>query len=546
MKPELEPEELELILTTLKKFAQRRLDDSALLTFDKEERCPIEIIQELMGPEVGLHLAFIPTAYGGLGAGAMDIFQICETMASIDLGIATSLLGVALGTDPIRVGGTQEQKSHWMTQIAEEGWLVAYAVTEPSAGSDLAAIRTKAVPVVEDGKTVAYKISGNKQFITNGSIAQLYTVLAMTPGGPTFFAVERDTKGLEPGKTEEKHGIRASNTTTVSLDEVLVPVANLLGGTEGKGLSHAQQVFGYTRVMVASFGLGCGVAALKRAIAYGNERVQGGSLLAQKEAWTHKLIVPHAVALEASRAYIEDVSIRLDKGEPDLQVNGAIAKLVASESGNAAAEAAIQAHGGYGYIHEYMVEKIKRDARITCIYEGTSEILQRTIARDRWRLHLMTRGRYYHDIAERMNALHQKHADCGAGLAANACTAMAEIIELCREHRLSRNQHVLFSLGWLVTYAEVAVSFAQKAASAEPRTSKMTPESLNIMSRLWARKAAVQVTQGGLEILAGADALTAQSLRDFENKIELTKINDGLAGHLTDMNTIAKMITTMN
>jgi len=539
---EMNREELQMVLDTINSFAKRRLDTDFLLACDKEDRCPEEVIRELLGPEVGLHLAFIPTAYGGLGGGATDIFQISETVAGIDLGIATSLLGVSLGTDPIRVGGTPEQKAKWMGKVAEEGLVVAYAVTEPSAGSDLAHIKTKATPVIEDGRTVAYKISGNKQFITNGSIADLYTVLAVAPGGPSFFVVERGTPGLEPGPHEEKHGIRASNTAPLSLDEVQVPVENLLGGVEGQGLRQAAMVFGYTRVMVASFGLGAGVAALERAIAYGKERFQGGSLLCEKPGWTHKLIVPHAVALEAARAHIEMVAGRLDRGEDGLEVEGAIAKMTATEAGNAAAEAAIQAHGGYGYMHAYEVEKIKRDVRITCIYEGTTEICQRSIAQDRWRHHLMSQGGFYKQRATELEQVEVEAPGCGAALTARTARALAEIMEVSRQRRLTRNQHVLFTLGLLCARVEVAEALARKVASGDPGTSRLAPPVLAAASRVWARRVSQEVTGEGLAVLAGSGALGGQALHSFLELIAIDEIHQGLSGHLEDLDTIAQAL----
>jgi len=441
------------------------------------------------------------------------------------------------------VGGTDEQRARWLGRVAEEGLLVAYAVTEPSAGSDLASIRTRATPVERDGQTIAYRISGNKQFITNGGIASLYTVLAMAPGGPSFFVVERGTPGLEPGPHEHKHGIRASNTTPLTLDEVEVPADHLIGGVEGRGLAHAQEVFGFTRVMVAAFGMAGGQAAVDRAIAYGHERVQDGSPLTAKAGWTHKLIVPHATALQAARAFIEQLADRLDKGEPDLQTDGAIAKLVATEAGNAAAEAAVQAHGGYGYIHDYLVEKIKRDVRITCIYEGTSEILQRTIARDRWRHHLMSRGRYFLDRADGMEALAADHPDCGASAVARALRSLAETIEICRCSRLTRNQHVLFSLGWMIARTEVAEAFARKAASGDPDTSRLPADCLRAMSRLWARQVASQVTREGLEMIFGADALESAQLKDFETQLDLAGLHAEWAGNLSDMDAVAASLT---
>lgn len=540
---EMNNEDLELILSTLKGFAKRKLDPNVLLMFDRDEKCPEAIIRELMGPEVGIHLAFIPTAYGGLGGGVKDIFRISEVVAGLDLGIATSLLGVALGTDPLRVGGTEEQKSLWMRRVAEEGLVVAYAVTEPSAGSDLASIRCKATPVVENGKTVAYVLDGNKQFITNGGIADFYTVLAVAPGGPSFFVVEKGTEGFVPGPSEIKHGIRSSNTTPISLENVRVPVSNLIGAVEGQGLVQAQQVFGFTRVMVAAFGLGCGAAALAKAVLYGKERVQGGALLCDHAGWSHKLTVPHAVALEAARAYIEWVAGRLDGGEPGLEVEGAIAKMTASEAGNAAAEAAIQAHGGYGYIHAYQVEKFKRDVRITCIYEGTTEILQRTIARDRWRLHLQTKGEFYLNFVREMEELAGRAPESGAAVSAEAARALSEIFETCRVAHLTRNQHVLFTLGLLCARVEVAAAFARKAASGNPDTSRLPAATLSAMSRLWARRAAKEVISEGLSLVVGGRALCGPALREFEKRVHLERIHDELCGELDDLGEVARALT---
>jgi alkylation response protein AidB-like acyl-CoA dehydrogenase len=542
IQPEMDKEELDLVLSTIKSFAKKRLDIDTRLAFDREERCPEELIRELLGPDVGLHLAFIPTAYGGLGGGAMEIFQISELVAGIDLGIATSLLGVSLGTDPIRVGGTDEQKKHWMGQVAEKGLVVAYAVTEPSAGSDLAHIKTKATPVIEDGRTTAYLLNGNKQFITNGGIADLYTVLAVAPGGPSFFVVERGTKGFDPGPPEIKHGIRASNTTPISLEDVRVPAANLLGGIEGQGLRQAAMVFGYTRVMVASFGLGVGVIALERAIEYGKERYQGGSLLCEKPGWTHKLIVPHAVALEASRAHIEYVARRLDSGQEGLEVDGAVAKMTATESGNAAAEAAIQAHGGYGYINAYEVEKLKRDVRITCIYEGTTEICQRSIAQDRWRLHMMTKGANYKELAAELDRLEQKSPGCGAAPAARSARALAEIMEVCRTKRLTRNQHVLFTLGMLCAHLEVAAAFCRKVSAKDPGTSRYSLPALAAMSRLWSRQVSQEITSEGLGIIAGSGALAGSFLTSFVQLIEVDGIYQDLSGKLDDLGEVAREI----
>ena len=309
-------------------------------------------------------------------------------------------------------------------------------------------------------------LNGKKQWISNGGVADLYSVLALAPGGPSWFVVDRDTDGFTHGKHEDKHGIRLSNTAALFLDDVRVDADRLVGGVEGQGLVQAQQVFGYTRLMVAAFGLGAGWAALDRAIPYSQDRIQAGGPLSEKQGYTHKLVVPHVVRLEAARAVIEETAARLDGGEGSLNTEGAIAKYLASEAGNGAADAAIQALGGYGYTHEYLVEKIKRDVRITTIYEGTSEIMEMTIARDRWQLHLKTRGDHYHDEARNLESLHATHPTIGADVTALAHHALAELLESCRVARLTRHQHVLLRLGELVAVVEGAGASVRRAARA--------------------------------------------------------------------------------
>ena len=236
----LAPEMTDMVIQTLRQVVQRELPEEKRLELDRDDIFPIDLIRHLLSPEVGLHLIFLPEAAGGLGGGARDICRVSEEMAAADLGVATAFLAICLGTDPILVGGVQEQKDHWLRRIASEGLIVAYGVTEPEAGSNVAALKTVADPVKDEaGQVVAYRLNGVKQFITNGGVAQLYTILAKAPGGPSFFIVERDTPGLSVGKKEDKHGIRASNTTSVILEDVEVPASHLVGGEEGVGLKQA-------------------------------------------------------------------------------------------------------------------------------------------------------------------------------------------------------------------------------------------------------------------------------------------------------------------
>jgi len=535
----LDPGSLSLMLSAFQKYAGRKLPESKLLELDHNDEFPRKVLKELCDARVlGLHLLFIPEEYGGLGGGAYDIYRISEVMAGVDLGIATSVLATFLGTDPIAVGGTTEQKAHWMGRIAEEGLLVAYGATEPQAGSDLAALKTTAVPVVEDGTVAGYKVTGRKQWISNGGEADIYTVLALAPGGPTWFIVERGAEGFSQGKPEDKHGIRSSNTAALFLEDVFVPTDRLVGGVEGQGLIQAQAVFGYTRLMVAAFGLGAGWAALKRAIRYSQQRIQAGAPLSQKQGYTHKLIVPNAWRLEAARAYIEWTAERIDGGAGNLQTEGAVAKYAATEAGNRAAEDSIQALGGYGYAREYMVEKIKRDVRITTIYEGTSEILEWTISRDRWQQHLKTRGGYYLDWAGRSEALHARHADVGAGTAALALKALAFILERCRTERLTRNQHILFRLGELIAAAETAAIFAERAAEHPTQAIPLQTETLKAMARICSRDTALKIATDGLRWTTSAGSSPAAAA-DLSASLGLPEIYASQAGLLEDMDFVA-------
>ena len=542
MTSSIDAEMLAMTIDAVQRFAADTLPEKLILDLDADEEFPVGVVRDLCGEAIGVQLLFIPEEYGGMGGGAFDVYRVCETMARVDLGIATGVLATFLGSDPIRVGGTPEQQAHWMSRLAEEGLLMAYAATEPQAGSDLGALKTKAEPVGDNGTVKGYRISGAKQWISNGGFADLYSVLAMAPGGPSWFLVEAGTEGLSHGKPEDKHGIRDSNTAAVLLDNVYVPVDQLLGGVEGQGLVQAQRVFGYTRLMVAAFGLGCGWEAVDRAIEYSRERVQAGTPLAEKQGYTHKLIVPHVARLEGGRAFIEETAARIDAGEGSLNTEGAIAKYFSSEAGNAAAEDAIQALGGYGYTREYMVEKIKRDVRITTIYEGTSEILEMTIARDRWQWHLKTRGDYYHALARDMEQLHTRQPAVGAATSALALHALAELLEHCRTARLTRNQHVLFRLGELIAWVECAACLSRRAAQSienrleEKADTRFEPKTLGAVARVLARQAAAKIAGDGLSLVIGAGPTEPAGLADA---IGISALQQAQAGLLSDMDTVA-------
>ncbi len=544
----LDKETLEMTLAAITEFSTEKLPEKKLLQLDATDEFPVDIVRDMCGGSLGIQLLFIPEEFEGMGGGAFDVYRVCEEMARIDLGISTGVLATFLGSDPIVFGGTHEQKKRWLTRIAREGLLMAYGATEPEAGSDLAALRTTATPVEKDGTITGYKINGAKQWISNGGYADLYSVLASAPGGPSWFVVEKDTPGLSHGKPEEKHGIRASNTAAVILEDVYVDADRLLGEKEGQGLIQAQLVFGYTRLMVAAFGLGAGWAALDRAIPYSMGRIQGGAPLSEKQGYTHKLIVPHAVRLEASRAFIEETASQIDSGAGNLNTEGAIAKYMATEAGNGAADASVQALGGYGFTREYVVEKIRRDVRITTIYEGTSEIMEMTICRDRWQQHLKTKGNYYHMMANLMDEVHARHPEVGANIACLGLRALAELLETARIGRLTRHQHILFRLGHLIACAESAGSLARRAMHAADGTAnekahnRFDARALAAMSRVFAREAAMKIAAEGLSWLTGAGGVPASESADFEKRLGISAIFRAQAGNIQDMDYIADVL----
>ena len=538
----LDEESRQMVLDTVGQLKKRLLKPEKISEYDSEEIFPEDTIREMLGPEIGLQLLMIPEEYGGLGGGARDSCAITREMAKICLGITTAFFAIQLGADPIIVGGTEEQKQKWLGKIAAGEALVAYAVTEPDAGSNVASIKTKADPVLNDaGEITGYKINGAKQFISTGGYAEFITLLANTPEGATFFIIEKDTEGYIRGKGEEKHGIRASNTSPLTFTDAFVPVENVIGGVTGQGLKQASKVFGYTRLMVAAMALGGGEAALDIVIPYAKERIQFKTPLSEKQGYTHKLVVPHAVRLTAAATYIDEVAARLDAGEQGLEVEGSIAKLFATESANKAADDAMQALGGYGYITEYGVEKIKRDVKITCIYEGTSEIQQNIISTFRWKKTRKTKGAYYDGLAEEMDKLEAQCSDAGCRYIGLAARALNKTIFLVNDNRLTREQYVMFALADMMMHVEVAASLAQQAAAV---SSENNPEAEKtcLFSRLFAHEIAELVSANILKILRGSGVFDPEQVSAFLAETSHAALADSYQNIIADMNRAADII----
>ena len=538
----LDAETRKMVLETIKEYCDKKLKHSTVIELDKENKFPADLMKELYDPnQVAVNLLMIPTKYGGLGGNSFDIYRACELLSKYDLGVCTSVFATFLGMDPIFVGGTDAQKEKWVKKIAESGCLVAYGATEAAAGSDLLHLKTKAERVMEGDKLVGYKLNGGKMWITNGGVAGVYTILARAPKGVSWFVVERGTPGLSSDKHEDKHGIRLSDTTPVNLKDVFVPVENLIGEVEGKGLRQAQAVFGYTRLMVAAMSLGAGWQALEHAIRYSQQRLVGGQPLCTKQGFTHKLIVPFAARLEACRAFIEEIARRIDGGEEGLQTEGAIAKMLSSETANKAADNAIQAFGGNGYVREFPVEKIKRDVKITCIYEGTSEILELTTFRQRWQDNINADGRYYDKVADEMDALHAKGPDVGASAAAVAARALSAVLKACYDLKLTSNQIAHMKLGELMCYAETAASFCREAAKEKLSEAVLfDQEAWRAMSRIHAAQSASWISSEGLRLVAGCADIETLGLVEALNLKAVAKVQKGT---IADMDLVAKKMT---
>jgi len=539
----LDRESRQLVIDTLKQLRKKLLTKEKILEFDQIEIFPEETIREMLKPEIGLQLLFIPEAYGGMGGGARDSCEVTREMAKICLGVGTAFFAIQLGADPIIVGGTRAQKEKWLGAIVEGNALVAYAVTEPGAGSNLAALRTKADPVTDDaGNVTGYRINGTKQFISTGGYADFITLLAKTPEGPSFFIVEKGTQGFDQGKGEEKHGIRASNTSPLSFSDVYVPLENLIGGVPGEGLKQANKVFGYTRLMVAALALGAAEAALDIVIPYAKDRIQFGTPLSEKQGYTHKLVVPHAVRLSAASAYIDEIAQRLDGSDEDLQVEGSIAKLFTSEAANLAVEDAMQALGGYGYIAEYEVEKIKRDVKITCIYEGTSEIQQNIISTYRWKKTRKSKGEFYDGLRLEMEALETQNSRSGCRVYGRCAALLNQMINLAHEQRLTRQQYFMFALADMMSQLETGASLARKAVALSQQGAA-DEEKYRIMSRLFAWETASLFCRKIPVLILGLKTFGPEDAHKFFSKTGCDDLLfDSCQGVVLDMDRLADIL----
>lgn len=293
--------------------------------------------------------------------------------------------------------------------------------------------------------------------------------------------------------------------------------------------------------MVAAMGLGGGEAAMEIAINYAKERIQFKAPLSEKQGYTHKLIIPNVVRLAAAEAFVEETAARLDFGEKDLEVEGSISKLFATESANKAAEDAIQALGGYGYIAEYEVEKIKRDVRITCIYEGTSEIQQNIISMFRWKKARKSNGAFYQSIRDEMQRLDGEVDDIGGRIYGLAADALNQAIDLAHEQRLTKQQYVMFALADMMAHVEVGASLARRAF-ATVKNGDAATNKIKLISRIFANEVAQMVSQGILKIVMGCGACDLDMTNNFLQKIAYTELTASCQNIINDMDQLADIV----
>ena len=339
---------------------------------DREDRVPSETLEKLA--EMGFMGLCVPEEYGGAGSDFPTYCLMIEEISRADAGVGVTLaVHTSAGTRPIVMYGSEDQKARWVPDLARGNKIGSFALTEPTTGSDAAAIKTTAERV--DG---GYRISGHKQWVTNGRVAGATIVFARTPEGPTAFVVGMDAQGISFGKHAQKMGVISATTDDVLLDNVFVPEEDRLG-EEGKGLKVALGTLDFGRIGIAAQALGIAEAAFRYASKYAADRTTFGKPIAEHQAVAFKL-ADMQTKIRAARLLVYEAAWMKDRGMRVTEA-GARAKLYASQVANEVTYDAVQVLGGYGYMKDHPVERHYRDARVTEIYEGTSEIQRLVISR---------------------------------------------------------------------------------------------------------------------------------------------------------------------
>jgi butyryl-CoA dehydrogenase len=364
---------------TVKKMARTIAEERILpvrAALDEEEEFPWAIMKDIA--DTDLFRVFIPEEYEGLGGGCLELCLVVEELSRACPGVAVSYAGSLLGSFDLLKYGSEEQKRKYLPDIASGKRLAAFAVTEAEAGSDIGNIKTTATRTDE-----GYVINGTKQFITNGGEADIYTVIVLTDKargarGASALLVAKDTPGFSFGRKEKKMGIRASATRELVFEDCLVPAENIIG-REGMGFIMTLGLFDYTRPGIAAQAVGVAQGALEAAIDYARKRIQFGHPIISFQAVQH-MLANMATDVEAARALVYAVARTIDSGGKGFSKESAMAKVFASDTAMRVTTDAVQILGGVGYMRDYPVEKMMRDAKIMQIYEGTNQVLRNVIA----------------------------------------------------------------------------------------------------------------------------------------------------------------------
>lgn len=367
-------EEQKMLRKMVKDFAETEIVQE-IPRMEAEDRFPREVLKK-MG-DLGLMGIPIPEEYGGAGMDYTSYIQTIHEISKVSATIGVILsVHTSVGTNPILYFGTDKQKQYYLPKLASGQYIGAFALTEPGAGSDASGLRTKAVRHGDK-----YILNGSKIFITNGGEANTYITFARTGDGKkdiSAFIVEKDTPGLIIGKREKKMGLHGSNTVSLTFDQCEIPQEQLLG-KEGEGFNIAMQNLNIGRIGIAAQALGIGEAAVQYATNYAKERKQFGVSIADNQGISFKL-ADMATRSEAARLLVYQAASLVEQGN-DCGKEVSMAKLYASKAAVQNAIEAVQIYGGYGYTEDYPVERLFRDAKITEIYEGTSEIQHIVIAK---------------------------------------------------------------------------------------------------------------------------------------------------------------------
>ena len=370
-------EQQQMIIDTAREIADEKIIP-VRAELDEKNQFPREILQDIA--KADLFSIFVPEEYGGFGGGCFEIVLALEQLARGCVGVATSFAASALGIFPVLFSGSEEQKQKYLPDIASGARWAAFGLTEANAGSDASGIRTTAVL---DGDE--WVLNGTKQWITNGGESQIYTIVALTDPskgarGASIFIVEDGDPGFSYGKKEDKMGIRSSATRELVLKDCRIPKDRLVG-KRGTGFITVMKTLDISRPGIASLGIGLAQAALDEAVTYAKQRVQFGKPIISFQAVQH-ILADMAIQLEAGRALVYSAARHIDNNPKNMSKASSMCKVFATDMAMKVTTDAVQVLGGYGYMKEYPVEKMMRDAKILQIYEGTNQIQRNVIGQE--------------------------------------------------------------------------------------------------------------------------------------------------------------------